>query len=149
MQAGGATRTLIDVLNVTKYPPSLLFLLMTLGPAAVVCGLADRVQGVAKEVLVTFGRVPFAFYVAHMYLIHLASIALAMRAGWGDRLRLFTSRAVAPPPTPPHHFAPLMGGGETHTLRNVPDFAGRAGCFIVHPSNAAGRRVAFVSGGLS
>ena len=73
VQPGGATATVIDFLNVTKYPPSLLFLIMTLGPAAVFCSFADRYEGWIKDTLVMFGRVPFAFYVAHIYLIHLLS----------------------------------------------------------------------------
>src|SRR6185436_1003085 len=60
LQAGGMTATVIDFLNTTKYPPSLLFLLMTLGPAAVLCAPADHWTGIVKNALVTFGRVPFA-----------------------------------------------------------------------------------------
>ena len=66
-----------DFMNVTKYPPSLLYLLITLGPMAIVCALADRFDGWLKETLVMFGRVPFAFYILHLYLIH----ALAVFAG--------------------------------------------------------------------
>lgn len=82
VQPGGATRTVLDFLNTTKYPPSLDFLLMTLGPAAIVCSLADRCTGRLKDGLVTFGRVPFAFYVAHFYLIHILSIGLGMAQGF-------------------------------------------------------------------
>jgi uncharacterized membrane protein len=78
----GGVATLIDFLNTTKYPPSLLFLLMTLGPAAVLCGLADRVRGWAKDALVTFGRVPFAFYVAHWFLIHTLSVLVGLVQGF-------------------------------------------------------------------
>jgi uncharacterized membrane protein len=79
------TRTLIDVLNTTKYPPSLLFLLMTLGPAAVLCALAERVPTAIGAPLVTFGRAPFAFYVAHLYLLHAGSIVLGMAQGFEAR----------------------------------------------------------------
>jgi hypothetical protein len=47
-----------------------------------VCSLADRVTGRIKDGLVTLGRVPFAFYVAHFYLIHVMSIALGLLQGF-------------------------------------------------------------------
>lgn len=80
-----AIRTLIDFLNVTKYPPSLLFLLMTLGPAAVLCASADRVPDAVRQPLIVFGRVPFAFYVAHLYLIHTLAVALGVIQGFDAR----------------------------------------------------------------
>ena len=79
---GGVVATAIDFLNTTKYPPSLSFLLMTLGPAAIFCSCADRVTGWIKEALVTFGRVPFAFYVSHLFLIHSLSIVLGVVQGF-------------------------------------------------------------------
>jgi uncharacterized membrane protein len=82
-QARGVVATVMDFLNTTKYPPSLDFLLMTLGPAAVVCALADRMTNPLKNGLVTFGRVPFAFYVAHVALIHTLSVLLGMAQGFG------------------------------------------------------------------
>jgi uncharacterized membrane protein len=82
VQPGGATSTVIDFLNVTKYPPSLLFLLMTLGPAAIFASYADRVSGGVKDVLVTYGRVPFAFYVVHFYVIHTLTVVLGMAQGY-------------------------------------------------------------------
>jgi uncharacterized membrane protein len=84
-QQAGLTATVIDFFNTTKYPPSLLFLLMTLGPAAMLCGVADKITGVVKESLVMFGRVPFAFYVAHFYLIHMLSVILGRLQGFGFR----------------------------------------------------------------
>ena len=81
-QAGEeAMATLMDFVNVTKYPPSLLFLLMTLGPAAVLCARADAIPDAVRRILITFGRAPFAFYVAHLYLIHALSVALGTAQG--------------------------------------------------------------------
>lgn len=79
---GSLLRTAIDFLNVSKYPPSLLFLLMTLGPAAVLCACADAVPAAIRRGFVTFGRVPFAFYVAHVYLIHALSVCLGLLQGF-------------------------------------------------------------------
>ena len=81
-QAGGPVATLLDFLNVTKYPPSLLFLLMTLGPAALLAALSDRVPRGIRDVLVTYGRAPFAFYIAHFYLIHTVSVVLGVAQGF-------------------------------------------------------------------
>jgi uncharacterized membrane protein len=84
-QPAGLTATVIDFLNTTKYPPSLIYLLMTLGPPAILCGVSDRISGAVKEALVMFGRVPFAFYVAHFFLIHVLSLILGRLQGFGFR----------------------------------------------------------------
>ena len=77
--------TLIHFLNVTKYPPSLLFLLMTLGPSAILWAFADRVPDAIKRLLVVFGRAPFAFCVAHLYLIHPSAVAFGVIQGFDAR----------------------------------------------------------------
>jgi len=92
MQPAGMTDTVMDFLNTTKYPPSLDYLLMTLGPAAIVCSFADRMTGAIKRVLVMFGRVPFAFYVAHFFLIHLLSVFLGVIQGFTVHQMMTTYR---------------------------------------------------------
>ena len=81
-QARGAVGTVIDFLNTTKYPPSLDFVLMTMGPAAILCAFANRIPSRASGILTTFGRVPFAFYVAHFILIHTLSVLLGVTQGF-------------------------------------------------------------------
>ncbi len=85
MQPGGTRATIMDFLNTTKYPPSLAFLLMTLGPSAIFCALADRITGAFKDALVIYGRVPFAFYVLHFILIHTLSVILGVVQGFDAR----------------------------------------------------------------
>jgi len=92
MQPAGITATVMDFLNTTKYPPSLDYLLMTLGPAAILCSFADRLTGAIKDVLLMFGRVPFAFYVAHFFLIHLLSVFLGMIQGFTVHQMMTTYR---------------------------------------------------------
>jgi uncharacterized membrane protein len=89
VQRGGAIATAIDFLNTTKYPPSLAFLLMTLGPALMLCAFADRFRGRVAEALIVYGRVPFAFYVAHFLLIHLLSVAVGVLQGFEPQ-QMFT-----------------------------------------------------------
>jgi uncharacterized membrane protein len=81
-QARGVVATGIDFLNTTKYPPSLDFVLMTLGPAAILCAFADKVHSRIRGILTTFGRVPFAFYIAHVILIHTLSVLLGVAQGF-------------------------------------------------------------------
>src|SRR5262249_1071501 len=71
----------MSFLATSKYPPSLLYLLMTLGSAAIICGCADRWRGGIRHALMTFGRAPLGFYVAHLYLIHGAAILLGIAQG--------------------------------------------------------------------
>jgi uncharacterized membrane protein len=69
--------TLIDFLNCDKYPPSLLFLLMTLGPAIAALALFERLRGPLAQILVAFGRVPLFFYVLHIFLLHALAVLAA------------------------------------------------------------------------
>jgi uncharacterized membrane protein len=70
-------RTLVSFLRTSKYPPSLLYLLMTLGPSIVILGLIDDIQVGRQNPLLVFGRVPFFYYVIHWYALHTAALVMA------------------------------------------------------------------------
>ena len=77
--------TIASFLNCTKYPPSLLYLLMTIGPGILLLGLVERVQLANANPLIVFGRVPLFYYLLHIPLIHGLAIALAwLRYGHVD-----------------------------------------------------------------
>jgi uncharacterized membrane protein len=80
--AHGIVASVISFLSTTKYPPSFLYVLMTLGPAAIVCVYIDRLYAPARNALMTLGRAPLAFYVAHLYLIHAIAILLGLTQGF-------------------------------------------------------------------
>lgn len=72
--------TLVSFFNVLKYPPSLDYLLITLGPALTLLGLMDGAQ--AKQglsrILMVFGRVPLFYYLLHLYLLHVMAILASL-----------------------------------------------------------------------
>jgi len=76
-------KTIILFLDVEKYPPSLQFLLMTLGPSLLLLSWLDKrntrqaASGV-ESALVIYGRVPLFYYVLHIYLIHALAVAMAL-----------------------------------------------------------------------
>ena len=67
---GPLIRQALAFLDCTKYPPSLHYLLMTLGVGLIVLSLIDRAWPQRKELLATFGEVPLFFYLLHLPLIH-------------------------------------------------------------------------------
>jgi uncharacterized membrane protein len=70
--------TVASFLNCSKYPPSLLYLLMTLGPGILILGLLEHITLGNQNPLLVFGRVPLFYYLLHLPLIH----GLAMLLAW-------------------------------------------------------------------
>ena len=70
--------TLLSFLNCEKYPPSLLYLMMTLGPALMLLACFEHARGALARLLATFGQVPFFYYVVHIYLIHGLAVATGL-----------------------------------------------------------------------
>jgi uncharacterized membrane protein len=87
-------------LNTSKYPASLLFLCMTLGPMIASLPLLGRAKGALARLLDVFGRGPLFFYLLHIPLIHaLALIVSAIREGAVNPW-LFTNHPMSNPPPP-------------------------------------------------
>lgn len=72
-----AVYTMLSFLNCTKYPPSLNFLLMTLGPALLVLAWFDRVPLRSVNPLLVLGRVPLFYFVLHFYAAHAVAALIA------------------------------------------------------------------------
>ena len=79
--------TILSFINTEKYPPSFLYLLMTLGPMVCFVALASYLPKMIQQPLIVLGRVPLFFYLAHIVLIHLLAVLLAfLRFGHADWL---------------------------------------------------------------
>jgi uncharacterized membrane protein len=94
------SHTLFSFLNTTKYPASLDFLLMTLGPTIALIPVLSSADGAVARALSVFGRVPFFYYALHIPLIHaLALVVSLLREGHVDPW-LFTNHPAGSPPAP-------------------------------------------------
>lgn len=96
-----AAFTALSFLNTTKYPPSLLYLLMTLGPAMIFLGAIDGWTPQILRPALVFGRVPMFYYLLHVPLIHLLALAVCYMR-YGQTHWMFESLGVGQfPVTPP------------------------------------------------
>jgi uncharacterized membrane protein len=93
----GIVATALSFVNNEKYPPSLLYLAMTLGPALLALAGLEAAKGRLAGLLVTFGRVPLFFYLAHLLLLHAAAVAFAA-AVHGDAAWLLGGGALGAKP---------------------------------------------------
>ncbi|MBC2845632.1 DUF1624 domain-containing protein [Winogradskyella flava] len=85
--------TILSFFNTTKYPPSLIYTLMTIGPALLFLYGIESIKNRMTNVLVVFGRVPFFYYIIHLYLIHLIGmIGLAILGENSQELILTVDR---------------------------------------------------------
>lgn len=78
-----AAATLMAFIKVHKYPPSLMYLLVTLGISTLLLGALEYARGALVDVLNTFGRVPMFFYLLHIYLVHSFAGLVALTLGYG------------------------------------------------------------------
>jgi uncharacterized membrane protein len=94
---GNGVMTALSMLNVTKYPPSSLYALVTLGPALLLLSAMERLGGFAGDVLATFGRVPLFIYLLHLYAAHAVAVAFWLAEGFEFRQLLGFGVRAAPP----------------------------------------------------
>ena len=92
--------TLFRFINTTKYPASLDFLLMTLGPTILLLPLAERARGKIGEVLAMFGRVPMFYYLLHIPVIHLTAAIISLAREGRVNPWLFANHPMMNPPPP-------------------------------------------------
>jgi hypothetical protein len=83
-------KDIFSILNTSKYPPSFLFLLMTLGPSFIFLANSENLKGKIVDFLSVFGRVPFFYYILHIYLIHIIAMGFAMASGFGWQKLILT-----------------------------------------------------------
>ena len=73
--------TFLDFIKTTKYPPSLLFMLMTIGPALIILSIAENAQSGVKKFLTVYGKVPFFYFLLHLLIIHSLAVAFSFISG--------------------------------------------------------------------
>ena len=73
--------TFFSFINTQKYPPSLLYLCITIGLSLIILGLVGNMKNKFADAITVFGRVPLFYYIIHFYLLHLLSSILFFMNG--------------------------------------------------------------------
>lgn len=77
-----AVFTILSFINLTKYPPSLLYTLATLGVTITLMGLTEGINNNTTKVISTYGKVPLFYYIIHWYIIHLIMLGMVFLQGF-------------------------------------------------------------------
>jgi hypothetical protein len=93
---------LLNFLNTTKYPPSLQYLSMTLGPSCIMLALLENVRAKWTKIVSVYGSVPFFYYILHFYLLHSLLLMVFFATG-------HTTGQIVDPKLP-FYFRPLQFG---------------------------------------
>lgn len=91
---GNTTQNLISFFDLTKYHPSLLYILVTLSCTFLFLVNSEKWKGKVVDFFTVFGRVPFFYYIMHLYLIRLLSIIFAELSGYGWKMMIQSSVGV-------------------------------------------------------
>jgi len=75
---GAWYRTVLSFIDIHKYPPSLDYLLITLGPALLLLSVLEKAQNKLTDIFVIYGRVPMFYYILHLYLLHITAIVVTI-----------------------------------------------------------------------
>lgn len=86
-----AVFTFLSFINVTKYPPSLLYVLITLGPAMIFLAYAENWKGRISQYVIALGRVPMFYYILHLFWIHILAVIAALAAGYSFSDMVFST----------------------------------------------------------
>lgn len=97
---GGALKATLSFLQTAKYPASLQFLCMTLGPTIALLPILERARGRIGDWLEVYGRVPLFFYLLHIPLIHVVTLLISLVRTPDATWWLFGNHPVQPPPVP-------------------------------------------------
>ena len=92
-QPRGPLYTFLSFLNANKYPPSLLFMSMTIGPALIMLSLLERWNNRFTAIMNIYGRVPMFYYILHFYIIHIIVVIVFYASG-------YTSKDIITPGVP-------------------------------------------------
>jgi uncharacterized membrane protein len=85
--------SIISFFNVSKYPPSLMYLCMTIGPGLLLLSAVEKVNNKVTRLLIVYGNVPFFYYVLHFYLLRLFNIILFFAQGYTTK-NIITPKSI-------------------------------------------------------
>ena len=85
--------TILSFIHTLKYPPSLLYTLMTLGPACLFLAFFENVRSALVNIISVFGRVPMFYYLIHIYLVHFLAMLAAVYSGYDWTLMVWDTWA--------------------------------------------------------